>query len=113
MMGIPYCGLVAMPTEIPEDASAWRALGSCYLEIRQPATALQALERSLSADPEQPDTHYALGSACGTLGQLDSPRRRSRIKRSFPCETLVPRTSLFPMGEKPAICLSPIELLFI
>jgi hypothetical protein len=32
------------------------------LEIRQPATALEALERSLTADPEQPDTPYVLGS---------------------------------------------------
>ncbi len=53
------------------NAAAWRALGVCYLEIRQPATALEALERSLSADPEQADTHYVLGSACGTLGQLE------------------------------------------
>lgn len=53
------------------NAAAWRALGMCYLEIRQPATALEALERSLQADPEQPDTHYVMGSACGTLGQLE------------------------------------------
>ena len=57
--------------EDSSNATAWRALGVCYLEIRQPATALEALERSLSADPEQPDTHYVLGSACGTLGQLE------------------------------------------
>jgi len=53
------------------NAAAWRALGVCYLEMREPATALEAVERSLSADPEQPDTHYVLGSACGTLGQLE------------------------------------------
>ncbi|HXJ96939.1 MAG TPA: tetratricopeptide repeat protein [Terriglobia bacterium] len=57
--------------EDPSNAAAWRALGVCYLEMRQPANALEALERSLSADPEQPDTHYVLGSACGTLGQLE------------------------------------------
>ncbi len=57
--------------EDSSNAAAWRALGVCYLEIRQPANALEALERSLSADPEQPDTHYVLGSACGTLGQLE------------------------------------------
>ena len=57
--------------EDSSNAAAWRALGVCYLEIRQPATALEALERSLHADPEQPDTHYVLGSACGTLGQLE------------------------------------------
>lgn len=57
--------------EDSSNAAAWRALGVCYLEIRQPANALEALERSLSADPEQPDSHYVLGSACGTLGQLE------------------------------------------
>ena len=46
-------------------------MGVCYLEVRQPASALEALERSLLADPEQADTHYVLGSACGTLGQLE------------------------------------------
>jgi len=63
--------LRAVVSEDSSNAAAWRALGVCYLEIREPATALEALERSLSADPEQPDTHYVLGSACGTLGQLE------------------------------------------
>jgi tetratricopeptide (TPR) repeat protein len=59
---------------VVEDASnarAWRELGVSYLEIRQPTIALEALERSLSADPGDADTHYVLGSACGTLGQLE------------------------------------------
>ena len=53
------------------NAPAWRALGVCYLEIRQPDVALTALERALQADPEEADTHYILGNACGTLGQLE------------------------------------------
>jgi tetratricopeptide (TPR) repeat protein len=57
--------------EDSSNAAAWRALGVCFLEIRQPATALEALERSLRAGPEEADTHYVLGSACGTLGQLE------------------------------------------
>ena len=57
--------------EDSSSAAAWRALGVCYLEIRQPNVALEALERSLQADPEDADTHYILGSACGTLGQLE------------------------------------------
>jgi len=60
-------GVVA---EDSSNAEAWRALGVCYLEIRQPGTALEALERSLQADPEQADSHYVLGNACGTLGNL-------------------------------------------
>jgi tetratricopeptide (TPR) repeat protein len=59
---------------VVEDASnarAWRELGVSYLETRQPAIALEALERSLNADPGDADTHYVLGSACGTLGQLE------------------------------------------
>ncbi|HEY6290924.1 MAG TPA: tetratricopeptide repeat protein [Terriglobia bacterium] len=57
--------------EDSSSAAAWRALGVCYLEIRQPNVALEALERSLQADPHDADTHYILGSACGTLGQLE------------------------------------------
>ena len=53
------------------NAPAWRALGVCYLEIRQPDVALTALERALQANPEEADTHYILGNACGTLGQLE------------------------------------------
>lgn len=53
------------------NAPAWRALGVCYLEIRQPDVALTALERALQADPEEADTHYILGNASGTLGQLE------------------------------------------
>jgi len=57
--------------EDPANARAWRELGVSYLEIRQPAIALEALERSLQADSGDADTHYVLGSACGTLGQLE------------------------------------------
>jgi tetratricopeptide (TPR) repeat protein len=57
--------------EDPSNARGWRELGVCYLEIRQPGIALEALERSLKADPGDADTHYVLGSACGTLGQLE------------------------------------------
>jgi tetratricopeptide (TPR) repeat protein len=52
-------------------AAAWRALGVCYLELRQPHLALTALERALQGDPGEADTHYILGNACGTLGQLE------------------------------------------
>lgn len=55
----------------PSNAAAWRALGICYLEIREPKIALEALERSLQAEPDDADTHYVLGSASGTLGDLE------------------------------------------
>lgn len=55
----------------PSNGLAWRALGICYLEIRQPDVALTALERALQADPSEADTHYILGNACGTLGRLE------------------------------------------
>ncbi|HEV2424700.1 MAG TPA: tetratricopeptide repeat protein [Terriglobia bacterium] len=57
--------------EDSSNAAAWRALGVCYLEIRQPDVALTALERAVQADPGQADTHYVLGNACGTVGQLE------------------------------------------
>lgn len=57
--------------EDPSNARAWRELGVSYLEIRQPMIALEALERSLQADAADADTHYVLGGACGTLGQLE------------------------------------------
>jgi tetratricopeptide (TPR) repeat protein len=63
--------LTIVVAEDASNADAWRALGVCYLEIREPARALTALERALQGDPEQADTHYILGNACGTLGQLE------------------------------------------
>lgn len=59
---------------VAEDSSnfaAWRGLGVCYLEVRQPDMALSALERALQAGPGEADTHYILGNACGTVGQLE------------------------------------------
>ena len=59
---------------VVEDAAharAWRDLGVCYLEVRRPDLAREALARSLQADPGDADTHYILGNACGTLGELE------------------------------------------
>lgn len=63
--------LAQVSADDPLNAAAWRALGICYLEIREPKVALEALERSLQAEPADADTHYVLGSACGTLGDLE------------------------------------------
>jgi tetratricopeptide (TPR) repeat protein len=57
--------------EDPSNALALRSLGVCYLETRRPDLALEALERALAADASDADTHYVLGNACGTLGQLE------------------------------------------
>lgn len=57
--------------EDSSNATAWRALGVCYLEVRQPDVALTALERALQAGHDDADTHYILGNACGTLGHLE------------------------------------------
>lgn len=63
--------LSAVVAEDDSNLAAWRALGVCYLEIRQPHLAVTALERALEADPQHADTNYVLGNACGTVGQLD------------------------------------------
>jgi tetratricopeptide (TPR) repeat protein len=53
------------------DAEVWRQLGLCYLETRQPGLALEALLRSLGAAPADATTHYLLGHAYGSTGQLE------------------------------------------
>ena len=54
-----------------ENASAWSQLGVCYLETQRPADALEALTRAAKAAPADAQTHYLLGNACGSMGQLD------------------------------------------
>ena len=56
------------------NGEAWLHLGVCYLETRQPALAMQALERAVRAAPRNPTAHYTLGNACGTLGQMERAR---------------------------------------
>jgi tetratricopeptide (TPR) repeat protein len=53
------------------DAEVWRQLGLCYLETRQPDLALEALMRSLGAAPADATTHFLLGHAYGSTGQLE------------------------------------------
>ena len=57
--------------EDSQNASAWSQLGVCYLETQRPADALEALTRAASAAPSDAQTHYLLGNACGSMGQLD------------------------------------------
>ena len=63
--------LTQVTEEDPSNGAAWRALGICCLEMREPKAALEALERSLQNEPGNADTHYVLGSACGTIGDLE------------------------------------------
>lgn len=53
------------------NAPAWSQLGACYLETQRPSDALEALSRAVQAAPTSADTHYLLGNACGSMGQLD------------------------------------------
>jgi tetratricopeptide (TPR) repeat protein len=57
--------------EDPSNADAWRELGVCYLETQQPDRALEALTRAIHVVPEDATAHYLLGSACGSVGQLE------------------------------------------
>ncbi|MGH9354712.1 MAG: tetratricopeptide repeat protein, partial [Terriglobia bacterium] len=55
----------------PANGEAWRELGVCYLENRQPGLALGALNRAVAAAPSDAVTHYLLGHAYGSSGQLE------------------------------------------
>jgi tetratricopeptide (TPR) repeat protein len=57
--------------EDSSNAEAWRQLGECYLETRQPDLALEALARALRHNPADAMTHYLLGHAYGSTGQLE------------------------------------------
>lgn len=63
--------LSALAVEDSANAEAWQQLGVCYLETRQPALALEALMRALKSDAEDAMTHYLLGHAYGSTGQLE------------------------------------------
>jgi tetratricopeptide (TPR) repeat protein len=63
--------LEELVVEDSANADAWSQLGLCYLETRRGEDALEALSRAVRAAPADANAHYLLGSACGTLGQLD------------------------------------------
>ena len=64
--------LSALALDDTDNAEIWRQLGVCYLETRQPDLALEALTRALSSGPTVAMTHYLLGHAYGSTGQLES-----------------------------------------
>ncbi|MGH9398147.1 MAG: tetratricopeptide repeat protein [Terriglobia bacterium] len=53
------------------NAEAWQQLGICYLELRRPDLALDALTRALGTGPGDAGTHFLLGHAYGSAGQLE------------------------------------------
>ncbi|MDE3180332.1 MAG: hypothetical protein KGM47_11825 [Acidobacteriota bacterium] len=53
------------------NAEAWRQLGVCHLEMRRPDLALDALKHALSAGLEDAATHFLLGHAYGSVGELE------------------------------------------
>jgi tetratricopeptide (TPR) repeat protein len=63
--------LEELVVEDSANAHAWSQLGVCYLETQRPSDAVEALSRAVQAAPMDADTHYLLGNACGSLGQLD------------------------------------------
>ncbi|HEV2177551.1 MAG TPA: tetratricopeptide repeat protein [Terriglobia bacterium] len=63
--------LEAIAVEDSGNAEVWRQLGVCYLETRRPDLAIEALGRSLKCDSQDSNTHYILGNAYGSSGQLE------------------------------------------
>ncbi len=63
--------LESLVVEDSSNARAWSQLGVCYLETQRPTDALEALTRAVQAAPQDADSHYLLGNASGSLGQLD------------------------------------------
>jgi tetratricopeptide (TPR) repeat protein len=66
------------------NAEAWVHLGACYLETRQLAQALEALQRAVRAAPENSMAHYLLGTAWGSSGNLE--RARDSYRRALELE---------------------------
>ena len=63
--------LEELVVEDSANAPAWSQLGVCYLETQRPSDAVEALSRAVQAAPMDADTHYLMGNACGSLGQLE------------------------------------------
>ena len=63
--------LEELVVEDSANAHAWSQLGVCYLETQRPSDAMEALSRAVQAAPMDAHTHYLLGNACGSLGQLE------------------------------------------
>jgi Flp pilus assembly protein TadD len=70
--------------EDAENSEAWMQLGVCYLETRQPDLALEALSRAAKANPDGATTHYLLGNALGSLGNLE--RAAASYRRALELE---------------------------
>jgi tetratricopeptide (TPR) repeat protein len=58
-------------------ADDWRLLGTCYLELGQPARALPVLQKAEAIRPYRSATHTALAKAYRQLGQPDRAREHT------------------------------------
>jgi tetratricopeptide (TPR) repeat protein len=48
--------------------SAWHKLGACYCMLQKHCEALACLERGVTIDPNNPESHHGMGVMCSTLG---------------------------------------------
>lgn len=55
----------------PGDVFAWYGLGSCYVGLDDPESAIAAFQQAVRADPGNPAPHYNLGRYYGTLERYD------------------------------------------
>ncbi len=53
------------------NADGWYHLAVCYLERQRADLAVEALQRALALRPNDAETHYLLGTALGSAGQID------------------------------------------
>lgn len=63
--------LSELVVDASDNADAWRDLGLCFLETRQPSLAIEALTRAIKIAPGHPAAHLLLGHAYGSSGQLE------------------------------------------
>ena len=68
----------------PKDPHAWSGLGSCYIGMNQPHEAIEALNRSIEAAPDDASGHLMLAMYYKDLGeyprQIDALLQAIRIE---------------------------------
>ena len=67
--------LERITTETPGNATAWRALGTADLQLKQFDQAIRALLRSLKLEPDSPKVLYSIGSAYAAKHDFDRALR--------------------------------------
>lgn len=87
--------LEELVVEDSDNAHAWSQLGVCYLETQRPSDAMEALSRAVQAAPTDAQTHYLLGNACGSTGQLE--RAAGCYRRALEIDPHHPKSEEFLM----------------